>query len=78
MLLPAGAGTCDLKVEMKENVVFSRRKDHVLIEMPAAKFKEWMIKYQYDPEHGKNLPMPPVPETASGQKPTGNGDNAPR
>jgi hypothetical protein len=25
--------------------------------MNAAKFKEWMIRRQYDPEHGKNVPV---------------------
>jgi hypothetical protein len=62
MLLPAGAGTCTLKVEMKDGMAFARRKDGALIEEPAAKFKEWMIKYQYDPEHGKEVPVAPEPK----------------
>jgi hypothetical protein len=63
MLLPAGAGTCTLKVEMKDGVAFRRRKDGMVIEIPAAKFKEWMVKYQYDPEHGKEVPVAPDPES---------------
>jgi hypothetical protein len=83
MLLPAMAGTCNLKVEMKEGVAFRRRKDGALIEVPAAKFKEWMIKHQYDPEHGKDVPMEPAPEPASApaQAPAGTtapGANAPQ
>jgi hypothetical protein len=72
MLLPAMAGTCTLKVEMKDGIAFRRRKDGMLIEVPAAKFKEWMVKYQYDPEHGKEVAVPPVPE------PTGAGTSAPQ
>ena len=72
MLLPAGAGTCTLKVEMKDGMAFARRKDGALIEEPAAKFKEWMIKYQYDPEHGKEVPVAPDPE------PPGAGTSAPK
>ena len=72
MLLPAGAGTCTLKVEMKDGVAFRRRKDGMLIEVSAAKFKEWMVKYQYDPEHGKEVPVAPDPESP------GAGTSAPR
>ena len=72
MLLPAQAGTCTLKVEMKDGIVFRRRKDGALIEVPAAKFKEWMVKYQYDPEHGKEVPVAPDPE------PPGAGTSAPK
>ena len=32
-------------------------------EEPAADFKKWMVKHDYDPEHGKNVPV--KPETAS-------------
>jgi hypothetical protein len=35
----------------------------MVIEIPAAKFKEWMVKYQYDPEHGKEVPVAPDPES---------------
>jgi hypothetical protein len=77
MLLPAGAGTCDLKVEMKDGIAFRRTKDGALIEVPAEKFKEWMIKYQYDPEHGKEVPVAPAPEPA-GAGAAGTGASAPR
>jgi hypothetical protein len=77
MLLPAGAGTCDLKVEMKDGIAFRRTKDGALIEVPAEKFKEWMIKYQYDPEHGKEVPVASAPEPA-GAGAAGTGASAPR
>jgi hypothetical protein len=64
ILLPAMGGTCDLKVEMKENVVY-RRHNNSLGEVPAAKFKEWMEKHQYDPEHGKDLPVTADSEPAA-------------
>ena len=78
MLLPAGAGTCTLKVEMKDGIVFRRRKDGALTEIPAAKFKEWMVKYQYDPEHGKEVPVPPAPEPKPAQTPAETGTSAPQ
>jgi len=78
MLLPAGAGTCTLKVEMKDGMVFRRSRNGVLIEMPAAKFKEWMVKYQYDPEHGKEVPVPPAPEPKPAQTPAESGTSTPQ
>ena len=71
MLLPAMAGTCTLKVEMKDGIAFVRRKDGALIEVPAAKFKEWMVKHEYDPEHGKEVPTEPAPEPKPAPAPAG-------
>ena len=76
MMLPAGAGTCTLKVEMKDGIAFARRKDGALIEVPAAQFKEWMVKHQYDPEHGKEVPI--APATAPSKAPAGTGTSAPK
>lgn len=56
MLLPAGGGTCNLRVEVKPDVVYHRH-NRMLEEIPAARYKEWMIKHHYDPEHGMNLPV---------------------
>jgi len=78
MLLPAMAGTCTLKVEMKDGIVFGRRKDGAMTEVPAEKFKQWMIKHQYDPEHGKEVPMDPASEQKSGQAPAGSESNTPK
>lgn len=77
LLLPARAGTCDLQVDVKPDVVYIRHKGS-LLEEPVARYKAWMIKHQYDPEHGKNLPMEANSEPASTQTPAGTGATAPR
>lgn len=69
MLMPAMGGTCTLKVEMKDGIAFRRRRDGALIEVPAAKFKEWMVRHQYDPEHGKEVPVDPAPNQDAWQNP---------
>lgn len=45
---------CVLKVVMK-NAAYYKHSGQ-LNEEPAAVFKEWMEKHNYDPEHGKNQP----------------------
>ena len=49
---PNAAGSCVLKVEMKNSAYV--RHNGALEEQPVAAFKEWMEKHQYDPEHGRN------------------------
>lgn len=51
---PNAAGSCTLKVEMKNSAYV--RHNGAVEEEPVAAFKEWMEKHQYDPEHGKNEP----------------------
>jgi hypothetical protein len=58
ILMPAGGGKCDLHVDVKPNVVYVRRNGS-LNEESAVKFKQWMVKHEYDPEHGKDLPVFP-------------------
>jgi hypothetical protein len=53
---PDSYDSCDLVVLMKSDIVY-RSSNGVLREEPAAEFKEWMVKHQYDPEHGKNEPV---------------------
>jgi hypothetical protein len=57
---PNAAHTCELKVDLKAGMAYFKR-DGLVSEEPAAVFKGWMDKVQYDPEHGKDLPTPPVP-----------------
>lgn len=64
LLLPVSGHTCKLRVAMKEGVAY-RRHNGEFGEMPAQKFKEWMDKYQYDPEHGRNMPVRPAGEQAN-------------
>lgn len=52
---PGDMNSCDLHVSMKQDTVYILRGG--LAEMPAAKYKEWMVAHQYDPEHGKDLPV---------------------
>lgn len=67
---PGAASGCDLEVLMKDNMAYSRHNG-LLGEEPAARFKEWMARHQYDPEHGKDLPVAAVPEGASAPSPSG-------
>jgi len=67
ILQTAGGGKCDLRVDVKPNVVYVRHQGS-LNEEPAVRFKEWMVKHQYDPEHGKELPEMPVPAAKAGEK----------
>ena len=68
VLLPAEGGTCDFKVDIKSNLVY-RKHGGSITEERAAKYKEWMIKHDYDPEHGKDLPVAAASEPASEKEP---------
>jgi hypothetical protein len=46
--------TCDLNVALRDNVY--KRNNGRMGEEPAAKYKAWMVKHDYDPVHGKNTP----------------------
>jgi hypothetical protein len=59
-----------MQVDMKDSVYF--KHNGMLDEEPAAKFKEWMARHQYDPEKGKNLPVEDAPAA------TGPGANPPQ
>jgi hypothetical protein len=56
---PGVMSACELKVDMKETVYF--RHNGLLNEEPGTVFKDWMQKHDYDPEHGKNMPVFPSP-----------------
>jgi len=45
---------CDLNVALRDNVY--KRSNGKMGEEPAAKYKTWMAKHDYDPVHGKNTP----------------------
>jgi hypothetical protein len=61
--------TCELKVDVKDFAYVSH--NGVLTTEPTSVFKEWMIKQQYDPEHGKDQPAftqrqsAPPPQTSA-------------
>ena len=76
---PGAADGCELKVLMKDSAY--TRHNGLLGEEPAAAFKEWMVKHQYDPEHGKDLPVNPPnaqPATASPAAMQSGGANPPK
>lgn len=47
--------TCDLKTDVKD-FAYMKHNGH-MGEEPVAEFKAWMVKHEYDPEHGKNVPL---------------------
>lgn len=49
---------------MKESVAYYEHHGHVQ-EEPIEAFKHWMEKHQYDPEHGKDVPVAATPTTAT-------------
>ncbi|MFT4112788.1 hypothetical protein [Silvibacterium sp.] len=54
---PGNYNSCHLKVMIKDFVYVKHNGS--LVTEPATKFKEWMTKHDYDPEHGKDLPSVP-------------------
>jgi len=68
ILLPLSGKTCKFHVAMKDGIAYHRHNGN-LNEVPADKLKDWMDKVQYDPEHGKNLPIA-VPATDNVPAPT--------
>jgi hypothetical protein len=52
---PGVGKRCELKVDLKDFAYY--RRSGVVETEPAAAFKEWMVKHQYDPEHGKDEPV---------------------
>lgn len=60
---PGSYDACELKVEMKDSAYY--KHNGLLNEESAAVFKEWMDKHQYDPEKGRNEPVPTAPAAAA-------------
>ena len=52
--------SCVLHTTMQPGMVFFWNDDDVMQE-PAAKFKDWMVKHQFDPENGKVMPIEAEP-----------------
>ena len=47
--------TCNFKTNVKDYAYWSR--DGRMGSESPAEFKAWMVKHDYDPEHGKNMPV---------------------
>jgi hypothetical protein len=60
--------TCNLKTEIKDYAYFTQ--DGKMGSEPTPQFKAWMVKHDYDPEHGKNLPTKPERQTAAQAQPS--------
>jgi hypothetical protein len=55
--------TCNLKTQLKD-YAYATQNGRMTSE-PTAMFKNWMMKHDYDPEHGKNIPTRPEPRAAT-------------
>jgi hypothetical protein len=64
---PNAANTCELKVEMKDGIAYHRRNG-MLGEVHSEDLKAWMVKHQYDPEHGMNEPVFAASKTDGGNE----------
>jgi len=62
---PDSRETCEIKVDMKPGMAYYRHNGMVT-EQPSEVRKQWMVKHQYDPEHGLNEPVP-VKGSATGE-----------
>ncbi len=47
--------TCNFKTDVKDYAYVTH--DGKMGSEPPAQFKAWMVKHDYDPEHGKNVPV---------------------
>ena len=54
--------TCNLKTDVKD-FAYLQQNGRLASETPAQ-FKTWMLKHDYDPEHGKSIPIKPDPQPA--------------
>jgi hypothetical protein len=61
---------CELQVILKEGKAYYRPHG-MLSEESADEYKQWMIKNDYDPEHGKNTPTQPEVPSAAPPPPSG-------
>jgi hypothetical protein len=59
-----GFNTCRLKVLLKEDSAYLTRNGNLMME-PASTYKQWMTQHEYDPEHGKNMPLRIASDTAA-------------
>jgi hypothetical protein len=48
--------TCNLKTDIK-GFAYAGSNNGQMRSEPVEEFKDWMVKHDYDPEHGKDTPM---------------------
>ena len=49
--------SCVLRATMQPGIALFWSGDDDVMQEPATKFKEWMVKHQFDPENGKDMPI---------------------
>jgi hypothetical protein len=54
--------TCTLKTDVKA-FAYTRHNGQLVSE-PSDAYKAWMVKHEYDPEHGKDMPVKTEPQAA--------------
>jgi hypothetical protein len=55
--------TCNLKTGMKGDAYVAQNGG--MTSEPPSEFKAWMVKHDYDPEHGKNIPVKAAPQATT-------------
>lgn len=55
--------TCNLKTDVKDFAYMTHNGQ--MASEPVEDFKKWMVKHDYDPEHGKNMPTKLQPGEAA-------------
>ena len=60
--------TCDFKTQVKD-YAYASHQGRLSSESPAD-FKAWMVKHDYDPERGKNMPTKAAAAPAAGSTPS--------
>lgn len=59
--------TCDFNTDVKGFAYFWDR--HGLLDSePSTSYESWMVRHDYDPVHGKNIPTRTAPQPAAVQK----------
>lgn len=59
--------TCNFKTDIKDFAYFAH--DGKMSSEPSAQYKAWMVKHDYDPEHGKNTPLRLEPQPVASAQP---------
>jgi hypothetical protein len=65
--------TCTLKTDVKDFAYTMH--DGKMSSEPSEAFKTWMVKHEYDPEHGKDTPTKPDAQASQPSAKPGNSPN---
>jgi hypothetical protein len=57
---PGSSSICQLAVDLRETQAYVPMDGGQTAVLPAAAYKLWMERAQYDPEHGKDQPLIPL------------------